>query len=239
MSAVSRAFVYEKRDSWLYRLNPYVKIAAGLVLIVASLAFFSFEKTLSLFALMLILSASAKKLKMNSGSLALSAPFAAIIFIAEFLLGRNFLTGFAYALRFVNLVFSSSIIFTSVSPDEIDYMVRKALRSRDFSFLISTTYKFIPVLASDISQIIEVQKARGVDFDTKNILKLLKNYYTILVPLFVVSIVRSQQLAEALELRGYGASDKPTFIYEYPFRTSDVLFMILILALTVYIGMFV
>ncbi|MFP3131352.1 MAG: energy-coupling factor transporter transmembrane component T, partial [Nitrososphaeria archaeon] len=190
MSAVSRAFVYEQKDSWLYRLNPYVKIAAGLMLIVASLAFFSFKKTLLLFVLMLILSASAKKLKMNSGSLAISAPFAAIIFIAEFLLGRNFMTGFAYALRFVNLVFSSSIMFTSVSPDEIDYMVRKALRSRDFSFLISTTYKFIPVLASDISQIIEVQKARGVDFDTKNILKLLKNYYTILVPLFVVSIVR-------------------------------------------------
>jgi energy-coupling factor transport system permease protein len=238
VSAISRAFVYEQKDSWLYRLNPYTKIAAGLILIVASLAFFSFEKALSLFVLMLTLSASAKKLRSNAGSLVPSAPFAIIIFIAEFLLGRSVLTGFAYALRFVDLVFSSSIMFTSVSPDEIDYMARKVLRWRDFSFLISTTYKFIPVLASDISQIIEVQKARGVDFDTKNIFKLLKNYYTILVPLFVVSIVRSQQLAEALELRGYGASEKPTFIYEYPLRTSDLIFMILILSLIVCIGMF-
>ncbi len=230
MSAVSRAFAYEMKNSWLYKLNPYVKTAAGIILIIASIVFFSLQRVLALFVFMIIMSASARKLKMNFGSISISIPFAVIIFIGEVLLGRNLQTGIAYAFRFINLVFSSSIIFTSVSPDEIDYMVRKVLRSRDFSFLISTTYKFVPVLASDIAQIIEVQKARGVDFETKNPFKLLKNYYTILVPLFVVSIVRSQQLAEALELRGYGASQKPTFIYEYGYSVLDLSFIILILA---------
>ncbi len=229
MSMLSRAFIYEQKNSWLYKLNPYIKLTAGTVLVVASIAFFLLQKVLALFAFMIILSASAKKLRMNMGSFAISIPFAAIIFIGEFLLGKNLQIGIAYAIRFVNLVFSSSIIFTSVSPDEIDYIVRKVLRSRDFSFLISTTYKFIPVLASDISQIIEVQKARGVDFETKNPFKLIKNYYTILVPLFVVSIIRSQQLAEALELRGYGASEKPTFIYEYRLGLYDLFFMVFVL----------
>ncbi len=236
MSAVSRAFVYEQKDSWLYKLNPYVKITAGIILIAASIFFFSLQRVLALFAFMVIISASARKLRMNLGSLSISIPFAVIIFIGEFLLGRNLQTGIAYAFRFINLVFSSSIIFTSVSPDEIDYMVRKVFHARDFSFLISTTYKFVPVLASDISQIIEVQRARGVDFETKNPFKLLKNYYTILVPLFVVSIVRSQQLAEALELRGYGASEKPTFIYEYGYSILDLSFMILILAFLILIA---
>ncbi len=179
---------------------------------------------------MIALSASSGRLRSNSGSLAMSSPFALIILLAELLLTRSAAVSLAYAVRFVNIVFSASVVFTSISPDEMDYIIRSIGGSYDLAFLVSTTYKFIPVLASDLVQIIEVQRARGVDFETRNPFKLVRNYYSILVPLFVVSIVRSQQLAEALELRGYGASKRPTFLYRYEFRASDALFLVFLFA---------
>ncbi|MGC9209172.1 MAG: energy-coupling factor transporter transmembrane component T family protein [Nitrososphaeria archaeon] len=224
-----RAFVFEEKG-WLSGANPYAKLAAGIALIAASIAFYSLLRALLLLIFMISLSASSGRLRSNSGSLVMSAPFALMILLAELLLTRSAAVSLAYAIRFVNIVFSASVVFTSISPDEMDFIIRSIGGSYDLAFLVSTTYKFIPVLASDFLQIIEVQKARGVDFETRNPFKLLRNYYSILVPLFVVSIVRSQQLAEALELRGYGASRRPTFLYRYDFRASDGLFLALLFA---------
>ena len=222
MSLVAKAFTFERKDSWLFKLNPYFKVLMGLLLIAFSLILFSALKAILLLLFMILIGLTSKNLRGSAGSFALSLPFSIIIFLGEFLLTRSLISGLGYSMRFINLVYSASVIFTSISPDEIDYLIRRTFKARDIAFLISTTYKFIPVLSLDLQQIIEVQKGRGVDFSSKNPFLLIKNYYSVLVPLFVVSILRSQQMAEALELRGYGVSKEKSFYYEYSLQMKDI-----------------
>ena len=97
---------------------------------------------------------------------------------------------------------------------------------RDISFVIVSTLRFIPLLAMDLSQIVEVQMSRGLDLQTKNPAKWIKNSLPVIVPLIVISVLRSQQMAEAIELRGYGASKKPTRLVEYNFSAVDVVLVL-------------
>ncbi|MEM2323438.1 MAG: energy-coupling factor transporter transmembrane component T, partial [Candidatus Bathyarchaeia archaeon] len=58
-----------------------------------------------------------------------------------------------------------------------------------------------------------------------------RNYIPILIPVFIRSFTRSIELAEAMEARGYGASEKRTSIYELCMKRSDYMIALLLLCI--------
>jgi energy-coupling factor transport system permease protein len=73
----------------------------------------------------------------------------------------------------------------------------------------------------DTIQIMDAQKSRGLELEKGNVLKRVRNMIPVLIPLVVNSVVRSGELAEAMESRAYGAVPKPTSLVEYRARTAD------------------
>ena len=78
---------------------------------------------------------------------------------------------------------------------------------------------------------IEAQKARGVEFDTKNPLRKLRLILPLCVPLLVSSVGRIEQNAMAAEVRGFYLRDRQSGFKQYPFATRDGLVTILLVAL--------
>lgn len=79
-----------------------------------------------------------------------------------------------------------------------------------FSMLISLTLRFIPTLVFETGKIMKAQASRGVDFQEGSLRQKVKQVVSLLVPMFVISFSKAEELANAMEVRGYVIGGKRT-----------------------------
>jgi len=133
-------------------------------------------------------------------------------------------------MRFIVLVTSFSVFFITTSPDKLSLALEKAKVPYEFNFAFITAIRFVPVLADEAQTIMDAQRSRGLELDTGNFLKRIRNYIPILLPLIINSIRRSLELAEAMESRAFGATEDRTNLYELRLTGTDKLVLIVITA---------
>ncbi len=80
----------------------------------------------------------------------------------------------------------------------------------DFSMMMTIALRFIPTLVEETQKIMNAQTARGASFSEGNILKRARAMIPILIPLFVSSIRRATELADAMECRCYTGGEGRT-----------------------------
>ncbi|MEJ2241485.1 MAG: energy-coupling factor transporter transmembrane component T [Candidatus Bathyarchaeota archaeon] len=132
-------------------------------------------------------------------------------------------------------------LFLTTSPDHLGLALQQSHVPYEFCFAFTTAVRFVPVLADEAQTIMDAQKARGLELERGNFLKRVRNYIPILIPLIVNAIRRSLELAEAMESRAWGASEKRTNLYILKLKRPDYILAILsviILAIAVYIAVF-
>jgi energy-coupling factor transport system permease protein len=161
----------------------------------------------------LLVATVARSLRRIARTIAFSGLFALFIFAVNFLFGLGLLNALLYSIRFLAIISSTSIFFVTTSPDELEQIMKWMRVPRDVVFAFVTAVRFIPVVMLDAFQIMDAQKSRGLEFERGNILKRVRNMVPILIPLVVNSVIRSGELAEAMESRAYGSSPKPTSLY--------------------------
>jgi len=147
----------------------------------------------------------------------------------------------AMTLRFVVLIASFSVFFLTTSPDHLGLALQQSHVPYEFCFAF-TLLSFVPVLADEAQAIMDAQKARGLELERGNFLKRVRNYIPILIPLIVNAIRRSLELAEAMESRAWGASEKRTNLYVLKLKRADylsVLVSVLMLIIAVYFYLYV
>lgn len=148
----------------------------------------------------------------------------------------------AMTLRFVVLIASFSVFFLTTSPDHLGLALQQSHIPYEFCFAFTTAVRFVPVLADEAQAIMDAQKARGLELEKGNFLKRVKNYIPILIPLIVNAIRRSLELAEAMESRAWGASEKRTNLYVLKLKRADyflLLLSVLILIIAFYVYIYI
>ncbi|UCE29633.1 MAG: energy-coupling factor transporter transmembrane protein EcfT [Candidatus Bathyarchaeota archaeon] len=147
----------------------------------------------------------------------------------------------ALTLRFIVLIESFSVFFLTTSPDHLGLALEQSHVPYEFCFAFTTAVRFVPVLAEEAQTIMDAQKARGLELERGNFIKKVKNYIPILIPLIVSAIRRSLELAEAMESRAWGATEKRTNLYVLKIERGDcilILISALILIIAVYVWIF-
>ena len=102
-----------------------------------------------------------------------------------------------------------------------------------YAFTFSSTVHFIPVFLNDMSNIMEAQTARGVEFDQGSILKKIGLMVPLCVPLLVSSVRKTNSAAIAAEVRGFNLRTRESGYKQYPFAARDFLALGLVVALLV------
>lgn len=126
------------------------------------------------------------------------------IFGTDFTL-NGLLYGFAMGLRVALMMAASSLWIMTTSPQEITLgFVRMGLPYKA-GMAISMIIRFVPFLMAEIITIIEARKARGASFVKGSIVKRIRNSVAIVIPLFSRAFMVAQQLALAMDARGFGA----------------------------------
>ena len=97
------------------------------------------------------------------------------------------------------------------------------------SMTISLTLRFIPTLYEETRKIMNAQASRGVDFQEGKLKDKVTQIISLLVPMFVVSFKRAEDLSNAMEARGYVIGAKRTRIDELKFKALDYISFVLCL----------
>lgn len=121
-------------------------------------------------------------------------------------------------MRFVLIIFISTLLTLTTMPlaltDAIESLLKplNALKVpvHEIALMLSIALRFVPTLMDEATKIMNAQRARGVDFGEGNIIQQMKAVTPILVPLFVSSFNRADELANAMEARGYQGGEGRT-----------------------------
>jgi energy-coupling factor transport system permease protein len=96
--------------------------------------------------------------------------------------------------------------------------------------MLSLSLRFIPTLVQETNKIIKAQASRGVDFAEASFRQKINQIISLLVPLFIVSFRKADDLANAMEARGYIMDAKRTSVDVLKFKLSDYIYAFLSVA---------
>ena len=139
------------------------------------------------------------------------------------------------ALRLILLILGSSVMTLTTTPnqltDALESLLTPLKRIRlpvhEVAMMMSIALRFIPILIEETNKIMKAQMARGADFESGNVLRRLKSMIPILVPLFVSSIRRATELANAMDARCYHGGAGRTKMKPLQYQNGDrVAFMV-------------
>ena len=82
--------------------------------------------------------------------------------------------------------------------------------AHEIAMLISIALRFIPDLIDETERIIKAQESRGVDLKEGKIMERIMAILSLIVPLFVSAFQRAEDLANAMEARGYSPGEERT-----------------------------
>jgi len=247
--SVFEGFRFRRVSSLIHRLDPRVKFFYVLVMFVLAIIFSELLPLTVLFFLqipfVLVGGVQREWLRSLKGALFLAIMIFVFNVIFTFLYPPVYAPSaspieypLAMALRFLVLVESFSIFFLTTSPDHLSLALEQSHVPYEFTFAFTTAVRFVPVLAEEAQTIMDAQKARGLELEKGNFLKRIRNYIPILIPLIVSAIRRSLELAEAMESRAWGASEKRTNLYVLKLKRGD--FMLICLAIAMlFLGFYV
>ncbi len=142
--------------------------------------------------------------------------------------------------RIACIIIGTSVILTyTTSPialtDGLEQMLaplgKLHLPVHEFSMMMTIAMRFIPTIVEETDKIMAAQKARGSDFSTGNIIRRIKAIIPILIPLFVSSFRRADELAIAMECRCYRGGEGRTKMTKLKFKYYDFLWLVLVASL--------
>lgn len=242
-------------NSWMEKRDPRIKIIAMLFLIIATfidVGFIGYAIIGSLIILGLFLS------KINVMMIVRS--MRAMLFMMIFLFIVNSLViktgpvlinlGFIkiytdsiiqtlyIIVRLVLMISLTTILTVSTKPMDLTFGIEDLLApfkiikvpSHEIAMIISIALRFIPTLLDEANRIMKAQASRGVDFQEGSIKEKIGSILALIIPLFASSFQRAEELADAMEARGYNPGEKRTRYRVYTIDIQDIM-MTLITAL--------
>lgn len=248
---------YFPGTSFLHKLDPRIKIVATMIFIIAIF----FAHSLASYALVtafVALSFAISRLPVKFILKSLKPLWVIIIFT----MGVHIFTtpgdvlwqygifhitkeglyqGALMTARLVFLIVFSSLLTYTTSPivltDGIEHLLnpfkRIGVPAHELAMMMTIALRFIPTLLEETDRIMKAQMSRGADFSSGNIMKRAKNMLPILIPLFISSFRRADELALAMEARCYRGGEGRTRMHELVYGKADALTGLVMLALFV------
>ncbi len=136
-----------------------------------------------------------------------------------------------YSLRLIIFVSMAFLITLTNSPSELGDAVTKILKPLrrlripiyDLSLILFIAMRFIPILYDEFNTIRNAQIVRGVRF-TGSMLSRMRKSTSIIIPVFVAAVQRADELALAIQARGYRSGGERTFYSLSTFGQAEWLF---------------
>jgi energy-coupling factor transport system permease protein len=222
-----QGFKFTKLDTPIHKLDPRSKFLLIVGFFTTALMFTNIFVLLVVVVSQIPVVLMARTVKRWLQSMRAGLIYAGFIFIANLIFGTPIVQSIAFGIRFLGVVSAFSLFFMTTSADDLGLALEKIHAPYTIAFTFTTAVRLVPTMAIDAQTVVDAQRSRGLELDKGNFMKRIRNYVPILIPLIISAIRRSVELAEALEARGFGATEKRTSIATLKMRTADYVVIVL------------
>ena len=249
---------YLPLDSWMHKIDPRIKIMAMVFMLAAIFIPAGWWGYLSLGMVILFTFVTSK---INLSYILKS--FRPMLFMMIFLLVINIFvmkTGQVWfslgnfkiysdaiiqtafiATRLILMISVTTLLTATTKPTDMTLGIEDLLKpfkrigvpAHEIAMMISIALRFIPTLIEETNRIMQAQASRGVDFQEGSLKEKITAILSLIVPMFVGSFQRAEDLADAMEARGYAPGKVRTRYKQLHIRIADWLFLIGVFILVV------
>jgi energy-coupling factor transport system permease protein len=155
----------------------------------------------------------------------------------------DLLTGAKVILRFICLILGLSYLSYIMTTAQMLHGLEALLKpltwigipTNDLIIMIQVTMRFLPLLALTAERVAKAQASRGAEWRGKksNLWENARRIYPIILPLFLISLQKAENMALAMDARGYGILPRRTSMLTLKTKPGDVLFLLVVTALSV------
>lgn len=140
------------------------------------------------------------------------------------------------------VIITASTVLTATTPtlriaDGLDWYMRPLnlikVPVNQITLMLSIALRFIPTIMDEAAKITNAQRSRGMNFNEGNVIKRAKHLAPVLIPLFVNSFKRAEDLATAMEARGYDPDQPRTHFRQLHWQVPDTFAMLAIIVVTI------
>jgi len=234
-------FKFRRGQSFIHRADPRMKFILSLAFMTSAVLIMRPEILLSILVVQMLILASGRCLRDWLRSLKGLLLLLALIFAAQMLVTWSWISAITYSLRFIVVTSTMSWFFLTTSPDDLGLSLEQIGVPSDFSFAFTMAIRFVPVIGNEFQSVYDAQRSRGLEMEKGNFIQRIRNYVPIMVPVFVDTIRRTYEIADAMEVRAFGAKPKRTRLNILVVKPTDwaLLFAALLLfAATIYYQFF-
>ena len=229
--------LYVNKDTFLTRMHPFTKflyIAAAISISLISGRMRTFCLFIGIsFALLFCL----KFLLMFFPLIAFSFTILITIFFIHglfhdgnvtplFSLGplRFYREGIMYAakigLNILNMLLAFAVFVLTTKPAELVEDLERIGFSPKFGYIVSSVFQIIPQMSQTMNTILDAQRSRGMETEGSLITRA-KSFLPLISPVVMSSLINTRERALALEIRGFEAKQKRTYLREDKMKASD------------------
>lgn len=249
---------YVERNTALHRLNPAMKLCALIFLAVAIVVYPSWRlSALVLLSILVCFKLSHVPLKVTRGRTKFILTFAALMFLLQIVVIANGSTlfyllpqigsfgpffpvtdfgmerGLDIVVRFLVIVFSSMLFVSVTDPTLLAYSLTKIGIPYRYAFSLVIALRFLPLFDSENNIVRMAQQSRGISLEVGGIHKILRSVRYTFFPLLVSALSRVDSLSLSMTGRGFGYSDKRTYLRTTRWRPSDWALLIISAGFTI------
>ena len=234
--------LYLDRGTWIHRLHPAVKLFA-LFIMFWSVFWVDHPVALVPVLLLMVMLAQASRSWPNFHAfrwfLILMIPPTMLEWMAVYRAGtpvvnlwvlhlsrQALLFGFGRGLKLA-LLLSTSILFLSTTTiEEFTTSLVTFRVPHRVAFAMSLAFRLVPLFMDSAMTVVQAQRLRGYEFNQGNLLERMKRYVPAVIPVFMGALRRANNMAMALEARGFGLGITPTSLIQYQIERRDILALI-------------
>ena len=241
---------YVEEDSILHRASSLVKLAFVIFLWILSFIFYSpVWNSIELFFIVAMLVVTRVPFSSMKAYLKIIVPVMILFLIIFPLVDHGGIVYFKYSIIEISQVglsagiiaadrlgslFLSTIglLLTTTKERDLIQGMMKGGMPYEASFLLMLTLRFVSLSMTDLTIIREARRARAMP-ERENLIQLLGNLISIVIPLFLATIRRIQTTSNALEVKGFAPGAKKSAAMKEKLKGSEIAWGLFFVGLTV------
>lgn len=226
---------YLAGNTFIHRLDPRIKTLSAIALSVVIFRAAWFEACLISLFLLVVIRISRLRTCALLQAMRPMALFACLLFLLHLfftdgtallavpalqmkLTHEGMFRGAFVAWQFVALVLCGAVLTMTTPPSEMINGLDRLLRplrhigvpTQDLAVMVSMALRFVPTLLEEFERIRLAQAARGADVEAGTFARRMRTIVSMTLPLMVSAVRRADELADAMEARGYGRGPRTT-----------------------------
>ena len=136
-------------------------------------------------------------------------------------------------IRLALMIMVTTILTATTKPLQLTLGIEDLLKpfqvihvpAHQIAMMISIALRFIPTLIEETQRIMKAQASRGVDIEEGKLMEKIRAILSLIVPLFVSAFQRAEDLAYAMEARGYKPDRERTRYQQLKMYAKDYILL--------------